>query len=199
MLKIPSNIVNKIIISLEKYPLNNIQLAHLLANCEIECNWTNFQENFNYSPERLLKIFPSKIKNIKQAKSLIKEGTIVLSSFIYENILGNRSNTIDGYLYSGKGCLQLTGLNNYIEYNKTTLDDIVKHPWMLKDKYNVDSAFWFFDKYVKNQANDLTENTISIVRKKISGSLLEINKVTPIVIDYYSHLSDNKIQDFVLF
>lgn len=46
----------------------------------------------------------------------------------YTGIIGNRANTLDGYIYRGGGIAQLTGRDNYIHYGSKIGVDLLNSP-----------------------------------------------------------------------
>ena len=82
----------------------------------------------------------------------------------------------EGYLYRGRGLLQLTGKSAYrgfTEYINATFanntDDFVKSPELVKtDQYMVLSAMWFFKKHVVDKI-DVNDASVREVTKIING------------------------------
>lgn len=73
--------------------------------------FTRFEESFNYTPERLLEVFPSafrevpKSNRLKFASDLIASGPEMIGDFVYKKI--------GGYKFRGRGPIMLTGKENY--------------------------------------------------------------------------------------
>jgi putative chitinase len=161
------------------------QLVHLLATCEHECGWKNYIENLNYRPDRLLKIFPKRVVTIENAIRLCNGGPKAIGNFVYNGRMGNASNSDDGFNFRGRGCIQLTGRNNYTLFSATVMDDIVKFPEMCATKYKLAVAFWYFD---ANKIWLLCEKidvaSITNVRKKVNGGTIGLDDVQNLVTKY---------------
>ena len=92
------------------------QMCAFIATCLIESNGFNAKrESFNYRPERLLAVFPTRIPNLNFARNLIAKGQAEVANHLYGNRYGNRPNTNDGWDYRGGGIIQNTFRSNYYE------------------------------------------------------------------------------------
>lgn len=153
------------------------QLSHILGNCHHECQWSKYEENLNYKPERLLAIFPKKVGTIENANKICAGGAVSIGNFLYGGRMGN--NSIEGYTYRGRGCLQLTGKTNYIAFDATVIDDVTTNPDLVKTKYKLTSAFWFFDvNKIWTSCTDVSEKNITAVRKKVNGGTIGLEDVS---------------------
>ena len=76
----------------------------------------------------------------------------------------------DGYKYSGRGYIQITGKRNYKLFSDYIGDDCVLNPDLVATKYPMESAAWYF---TTNKIWDLCKgsdyNSILAVTKKING------------------------------
>lgn len=88
--------------------------AMFIAQCAHEsAGFTRFDENLNYSAERLLQVFPKYFKNSYEAQRYA-HNRVAIGSRIYANRMGNRDEASgDGWRFRGRGCIQLTGRNMY--------------------------------------------------------------------------------------
>jgi putative chitinase len=80
----------------------------------------------------------------------------------------------DGWKYRGRGYFQLTGFNNYRDFDKFVNDDILKNPDLVATKYPLLSAGWFWH---KNNINNIADKGDSSdvcrsVRKIINGGTI---------------------------
>lgn len=110
-----------------KYPLDKNHL-HFLSQIAHESNYLRFiKESYNYSAERILKVFPKYFKNKKEATKY--EGNYELLNKVYANRMGNGDEASgDGFKYRGRGFIQLTGFNNYKKYGLENCPDKLLEP-----------------------------------------------------------------------
>ena len=78
--------------------------------CHESMNFAHSEENLNYSAERLLAVFPKYFKNLKECKK-IAHNKVAIGDRVYGGRLGNGPQ--EGYLFRGRGYIQLTGRDNY--------------------------------------------------------------------------------------
>lgn len=116
-------------------------IAEMLALTNYETGgYKRTVENMKYStPEQLMKTF-KEVRSIDQAKQLIAMGEVGIANTVYGGgkgaSLGNKAPG-DGYLYRGRGMVQLTGRANYEKYGKELGIDLVNHPELLSNDPNV--------------------------------------------------------------
>lgn len=109
--------------------------------------WTRLVENTNYtSPERLMKVFPSKFPSLTLAKLYVGK-PVNIANRVYANKYGNGDeNSGDGYRYRGRGGCHLTFKDNYKAFAKATGVDVVQHPEFLEEPwYAILAAAWYWD------------------------------------------------------
>jgi putative chitinase len=82
--------------------------------------------------------------------------------------------TREGFKFRGRGYLQLTGKNNYAEFDKFVNEDIVANPDLVSKKYPLLSAAWFFDKNKINSVSDKgsTDEVVTMVTKRVNGGTI---------------------------
>jgi putative chitinase len=81
--------------------------------------------------------------------------------------LGNTQSG-DGVKFKGRGLIQITGRNNYLECGLALGLDLINNPMLLEAPYNAaKSAGWFWDKHNLNALADL--NMFSQITKIING------------------------------
>lgn len=90
-----------------------LRMAHFMAQCCHESQgFTRLRENLNYSAERLRVVWPSRFRGNTAAAYHRQPERI--ANCVYANRMGNGpEESGDGWRYSGKGLIQLTGRANY--------------------------------------------------------------------------------------
>lgn len=103
-------------------------------------------ENLSYSANRLMAIWPTRFKNIDEARTYEKDPAAV-ANIVYGGRLGNRE-AGDGFKYRGRGYLQITGRNIYKEISKVVGVDLEADPdRILEPEINAKAAVYFFLSY----------------------------------------------------
>lgn len=159
---------------LPDYDINtNERIAGFLSQCGVEsAGWTKFEENMNYSADRMMVVWP-RIFNKELAKQCHRKPQLV-ANFAYANRMGNGSpESGDGWKYRGRGPIHLTGKKNYIAFSQDTFgeraDDIISNPDLLTEDKHVSlaSALWFWD---INNLNDVADSQdVKKLTKIING------------------------------
>jgi len=152
----------------KEWNLNGIQLAHFLGQCDHETGgFRIFEENLRYSKEALMKVFPNRY-NPEKAKNHEYKAQLI-GNTVYGNRMGN-VNPNDGFNFRGRGCIQLTGRNNYTQFAEWVKDmSIIDSPGQVADKYAFDSAIWFFQKNnIFKLCEDISEKNIGVISKAVN-------------------------------
>ena len=150
-----------------------LRLAHFLAQVAHESkSFKAVEENLNYSAERLKEVFPRYFPgNLAEVYALSPEK---IASRVYGDRMGNGDEASkDGYRYRGRGYIQLTGKDNYAAFDRTVDDDVLNQPDLVKTKYPLLSAAWFWDTKKLNALADegSGEDVVAKVTKKVNGGL----------------------------
>lgn len=133
---------------LPEYEINTApRVAMFLAQCGHEsANFTVLKENLNYRAESLRKVFPKYFPTMELANQYARKPEKIANR-VYGNRMGNGDeNSGDGYRYSGKGLIQLTGKANYIAFAEsidTPLEEI--SDYLLTFEGATQSACWFWE------------------------------------------------------
>ena len=100
---------------LEEYEINTPKrVAAFLAQCGHESGGFVFvTENLNYSASGLQRVFPKYFPTAEIAKQY-ERNPKKIASRVYADRMGNGDEaSLEGWVYRGRGILQLTGKNNY--------------------------------------------------------------------------------------
>ena len=159
------------------YEINTPQrVAAFLAQCGHESGgWTTFQENLNYSAQGLCNTFKKYFPTLEVATPYARKPDKIANR-VYANRMGNGpEESGDGYLYRGRGPIQLTGKSNYTQFAKDMFDDwqnLLDNPdWVTEDKdFALMSAIWFWNKNKLNVQAD--SGDIKLMTKKINGGYI---------------------------
>ena len=114
-------------------------VASLLGIAGGESRWKVVEENFNYTADRLLEVFPGRFKGDRAlAQSLAGNPNGALPEFLYGYDVpkGKELGNIlpgDGKKYIGRGYIQITGRGNYKVYSQLTGHDLISNPELLND------------------------------------------------------------------
>jgi putative chitinase len=146
-----------------------------LAQCGHESNgFTVFKENLNYSAEGLVSTFSKYFPNISSTAGFAKNPQKIANK-VYANRMGNGSEESgDGYLYRGRGVIQLTGKDNYkafADFKGKTLNDVVNY--LETTEGAIESALWFWKTRGLNAVCD-TDDIIKMT-KLINGGLIGLD------------------------
>jgi len=187
---LPEHVYVQILDVVIKYKINTPRrLAHFLAQCHHESAGFNVvEENLNYSAEGLIRTF-KKYFTPEQAQEYA-HNKVRIASRVYANRMGNGDEASqEGWLYRGRGYVQLTGKDNYAAFNDRLPEDIILNPDIVATKYPMLSAAWFWD---KNNINDLLcdNETIDDVTRKVNGGLNGIVDRSRLFYDYLDILKN---------
>lgn len=147
------------------------QMCSFIANCIIESNGLNaVRESFNYRPERLRAVFPTRIASVDAARKLLAQGQVATANFLYGLRYGNRPNTNDGWDYRGGGWTQNTFRDNYFILQNMTGIKFGDNPKLIEDMENAAIAameFWRLNgcnekaEKINTYSNGYTLNTLN--------------------------------------
>mgnify|MGYP001565214634 CR=1 FL=1 len=152
----------------------NEELAHFMGQCHHESGGFSVDtENLNYSADGLMKVFPKYFPTKILAMSY-QRNPVKIANKVYSNRMGNDSEASgNGYLYRGRGAIQLTGKSNYKAFadyigNK----EIITKPELVATDYFFESALYFFNKNnIFSLCKVVDTDHITKVTKKINGGI----------------------------
>jgi putative chitinase len=154
----------------EKYEINTPKRqAAFIGQCGHEsASFKILRENLNYSAKGLMATWPSRFSTLEEAQK-IERNPEKIANRVYGGRadLGNTEDG-DGWRFSGKGLIQLTGRNNFKNCGDALGIDLVGNPDLLLDpRYAALSAGWFWNKRGLNALADNEDwNTIT---RRING------------------------------
>ena len=188
---IPDTVIAQIPDTAKKFNITNpLRLAHFLAQCGHESGgFKATEENLNYSAKGLKAIFPRYFPN-NLAESYARQPEKIASK-VYGSRMGNGAEaTKEGYKFRGRGYIQLTGKNNYTQFAKFIGEDTVANPDLVKTKYPLASAAFFFDVNklwtICDRGDD--EATITAVTKRVNGGTIGLADRIKHFKEYYNLL-----------
>lgn len=175
----------------EELSLTKEETAHLLGQVSHETGYFNYdEENLNYSKNNLLKVFPKYFPTEKSTEGYVNN-PIKIASKVYANRMGNgNEESQEGFKFRGRGALQLTGKDNYKLFSEYIGEDCVSNPDLVKDKYFLESALFFFTKNDLWKLSKKVDNThIDKLTKRINGGLNGLEERRKLTKKYYTILT----------
>lgn len=159
-----------------KYDINTPQRqAAFIGQCAHEsANFKTLEENLNYKPETLMRVWPSRFPDLATAMKYAHD-PIKLANKVYANRMGNGSEESgEGNAYHGRGLIQLTGKENYERCGEALGVDLINQPGLLAEPmYACLSAAWFWNKKGLNALADAQD--YDTMTKRINGGLIGLD------------------------
>lgn len=145
------------------------RLAAFVAQIAHESGGFNFiKENLNYSANGLKSTFPKYFQDDDTAQQYAKQPERIANK-IYANRMGNGDESSgDGYMFCGRGLIQLTGRENYTKFAQATnlsLADTISY--LETPNGATASAGWFWDTNKLNRYCD--SGDFITLTKRING------------------------------
>lgn len=148
------------------------RIAMFVAQCGHESmDFRTLKENLNYRWESLRRVFPKYFPTDALAQEYASKPNKqeAIANRVYANRMGNGPESSgDGFRYSGKGLIQLTGKNNYTAFAKSvdmTLDEVPDY--LVTFEGAVKSACWFWEETDLNMWSD--QKDVKTVTRRING------------------------------
>ena len=171
--KLPLSVMSEIADTIEKFKINNpLRLSHFLSQCSHETGgFKVFSENLNYSAKGLRGTFPKYFPTDTIALQYERKPEKIANR-VYASRMGNGDEASgDGWKYRGRGCLQLTGKDNYKAFSTFIGEDCVANPDLILTKYSLASAGFFFD---RNKLWDIcdkgdSKEIVTMLTKRVNG------------------------------
>lgn len=187
---------------MNEYGINTpLRQAHFLAQLAHESGELRYtEENLKYSTTRLMQVFPKYFSSQARAQFAAYNPERI-ANIVYANRMGNGGETSgDGYIFRGRGLIQLTGRSNYEAFlshlqsvSKSKLDhqtyevvinngDAKEHihdkavalaPMISAPELAVRSACWFWQQHGLNHVADCGDSdaVVQKITKVINGGL----------------------------
>jgi putative chitinase len=175
---IPDIIFNQLQTVIDDFEINTeLRLAHFISQCAHEStNFTRFTENLNYSASGLLRVFPKYFPDGLELE--YERQPEKIANHVYCDRMGNGDeDSGDGWNYRGRGCIQLTGFNNYQSLSDDLNVDFVNDPDLVANDYSLISAAWFFynNKLLNICDRGSDVKTITSLTKRINGGTTNLS------------------------
>lgn len=156
---------------LAKFEINTpLRLAHFIAQIAHESGSFKYKsENLNYSAKALRAVFGKYFDTDAMAEQHARKPEQI-ANIVYANRMGNGDpESGDGWLYRGRGLIQLTGKENYARCAEAIGVDCENQPDLLCDDAAaaVAAACWYWQ---SRKLNDLADSDdIKGITRKING------------------------------
>jgi putative chitinase len=159
-----------------KYDISTpIRQAAFIGQCSHESgNFKTLEENLNYKPEALMRVWPSRFPDLPTAMKYAHNPEKIANK-VYGGRMGNGAEeTGEGWKYHGRGLIQLTGKENYANCGSGIGVDLLSNPNLLNlPEYATLSAGWFWNKKGLNSLAD--SGDIETMTKRINGGLIGLD------------------------
>lgn len=177
-----SHVADEIGNTIDKWKITNVPefIAQMAAESQL---FSRLVENLYYTtPQRLIDVWPTRfrlpqIENGEQvdwdafldgkrnAMHYIKN-PYKLAEFTYGGRMGNKpEGSGDGWLFRGRGLKMITGLDNYLAYQKATGIEVTNHQDLLElPRFAADSSGWF---WVSNHLNGVDD--VKTITRRVTG------------------------------
>ena len=154
------------------------RIAAFIAQCAHESgNFMVLQENLNYRPATLRKIFPKYFPTDDLANDYCSRPNKqeAIANRVYASRMGNGDEASgDGFRYRGRGLIQLTGKDNYTFFAGSlgiTVEEAAEYTQTFEGA--AQSACWFWETNKLNQWAD--KGDIVTLTKRINGGTIGLD------------------------
>ena len=190
--KVPQNVIDELPLVFNRFKINTpIRLAHFLGQCSHESvHFTKTSENLNYGAEGLMGTFKKYFPTIDVANQYARKPEKIANR-VYANRMGNKDEASgDGWKYKGSGYIQLTGFNNYNQFDTIVDDNIIVNPTLVSTKYPLLSAAWFWNTNNITAVSDkgVDDVVITSVTKKVNGGIIGLAERIKLTKEFYNLL-----------
>lgn len=145
--------------------------AMFMAQMDTESGgFRSLEENLNYKPKTLRKVFGKYFKTDAEAQAAADGGPEAIANKVYGGRMGN-TDAGDGYKFRGRGFVQLTGKDNYAAAGKALGIDLVAHPELAADPSIAAQISTWYWKSKGGLADAARAGDVTAATKKINGGL----------------------------
>lgn len=155
-----------------------LRVAHFMAQMLHESGALTIQfENLNYSPERLVKIWPKRFLPVGPLDpAAFAHNPEKLANEVYGGRMGNDAPG-DGFTYRGRGLLQLTGKESYAEATTILRQSNADAPDFTSNPDATVDAAWCLrvaaSEWSSKGCNEpADQDAINTITKRINGGLI---------------------------
>lgn len=152
------------------------QIRHWISHLCVESGYfLHFEENLNYSANRLTQVWPNRFPTLHDAEAYANNPRL-LGNKVYGGRMGNTGQT-DGYNYRGRGFIQLTGKDNYAKAGKAIGVDLVVSPDYAANydvAANIAGWYWKLNNLNAIVAKDANEIPIKGATETINIDIIKI-------------------------
>lgn len=156
-----------------KYTIKTLnQQAAFIGQCMHESGgFKTLEENLHYSANALMRVWASRFPDSDTAEKYANNPEKIANK-VYAGRMGNIEEG-DGWRYHGRGLIQLTGRENYLNCGQGIGQDLLSNPdLLLEPKWACLSAGWFWNKKNLNSLCDpLSDENIKEMTRRINGGL----------------------------
>ena len=156
----------------DHYNLSPKRGAHLLGQAAHESgNFMISEENLNYRASTMCRVWPSRFKSEAEAEPYAMNPQ-KLANKVYNGRMGNKIGSNDGWLFAGKGFIQLTGKDNVRAFAEHIgRDSLVDDPSPIATELAMDSAIFFFEKNGLFDVADegVNDDVIKKITRRVNG------------------------------
>lgn len=158
----------------DRFEINNeYRAAAFLAQCAHESlGFERTEEALSYSAARLNRVWPHRFPTIESAEPFARNPK-KLAIKVYNGRMGNRIGTEDGWLYRGRGILQITGRETFKRAGEAIDMPLLDYPDLASrpEGAALTAAWFWYDRKLNALADlDSLDSFISITRAINGGT-----------------------------
>ena len=186
---VPDSVIAQLPEVMTKFKIDTaLKLAHFLAQAGHESGGFKVTtENLNYSAQGLQNVFGKYFPGTLEESYARQPQKI--ANRVYASRMGNGDEASgDGYKFRGRGYIQLTGRNNYVEFSKAINEDMTANPDLVATKYPLLSAAWFFQRCLP-KCTDASDAAVTAVTKCVNGGVIGLEDRKKHFKEYHALLS----------